>query len=309
MSRRQDWVWSEHQLAKLQKTQAIIAELDEYKPLTVRAVYYQFVAKGLIENTHSQFTMISSLLKWARIDGFIPWADIEDRHRIFHDFSGWGDVDGFVDAHINNFLSRYRRNLQRGQERYLEIWVEKDALSPIFEKVAEPFRIPLVIDRGSLSVSFLNNYRRRVNAVGADSPVILYFGDFDPSGVAIPRDMAVTLVDELNVERLEIDRVALNQEDIAKYRLPHDEKAVKAKDCRSSAFLEEYGAVAVELDALPPAILKAKVQAAIGKYLDVATFEAERKIEAVELAKANRMRKAAVTAFKKIRTVEEKGTN
>ncbi|NOG42921.1 MAG: hypothetical protein HND38_15685 [Planctomycetes bacterium] len=76
---RREWKWTEKQFDKLNKAIQILDELADYKPLTLRQIYYQFVSKGYIENKVSEYTMLSQCLKWARINGYISWDDMEDR--------------------------------------------------------------------------------------------------------------------------------------------------------------------------------------------------------------------------------------
>ena len=104
MSRR-EWKWTQHQLDKLGKVADILNELEKYKPLTLRQVYYQMVAKEYIENKKSQYGMLSGLLKHARIDGYISWKDIEDRVRVFHDLRGFTNKELFVDQELDYFLN------------------------------------------------------------------------------------------------------------------------------------------------------------------------------------------------------------
>lgn len=85
---------------------------------------------------------------------------------------------------------------------------------------------------------------------------MLYFGDFDPSGIEILDAIKTTVRDELNVWGVEFKRVALLREDISRYSLPHDLHALKKSDTRARKHLENYGELAVELDALRPDILK-----------------------------------------------------
>jgi hypothetical protein len=98
------WKWTDYQIIKLKWVLEILEELSAYKPLTLRQVYYQLVGKGLIENKVSQYNMLSALLKWARIDGYISWNDIEDRVRAYHDLSGWHNSDNFIEASLRSFL-------------------------------------------------------------------------------------------------------------------------------------------------------------------------------------------------------------
>ena len=88
--------WTAHNVDKLNKVHEVLEEFAAYKPLTLRQVYYQLVGKGYIENTKSQYGMLSNLLKWARIDGHVSWSDIEDRVRAFHNAEGWTDKARFL---------------------------------------------------------------------------------------------------------------------------------------------------------------------------------------------------------------------
>lgn len=284
---RRVWSWNEHQLDKLNKVQEILKELQAYKPLTLRQVYYQLVGKGYIENNSSQYIMLSALLKWARIEGKIPWRDIEDRVRAYHDLTGWESSGDFLSASLEGFLTGYKRDLLQCQDVYIELWIEKDALSSIFTRVARPYTVPVVVCRGFSSISFLNDYRRRLRSIGKRTPVLLYFGDFDPSGMEMFRAMETTLRDELNVTGIDFKRVALLKEDIARYRLPHSPEALKKTDTRTIKHVSEFGELAVELDALSPAVLEGKIREAIEGELDMNMFRGEEANEAEELDKLN----------------------
>ena len=131
MSRRA-FNWSKLQLDKLNRVIEIIKELQEYRPLTLRQIYYQMVGKGYIENNVSQYTMLSMLLKNARLKGYINWDDVEDRGRIYHNLTGYRDKNIFITTELENFLTGYRRDLMQTQNKYIEVWIEKDALSSIF---------------------------------------------------------------------------------------------------------------------------------------------------------------------------------
>jgi hypothetical protein len=285
MSKRRAWKWTEHQLDKLNKVLDILEELKDYKPLTLRQVYYQLVGKGYIENNLSQYGMLSNLLKYARIEGRIAWEDIEDRVRTYHDLTGWETSEDYIKASLKQFLNNYQRDLLQSQDVYLEIWIEKDALSSIFTRVARPYTIPVVVCRGFSSVSFLNDYKTRLTYYPGRSPILLYFGDFDPSGVEMLKAMVTTLEDELKVTGIAFKRVALLKEDIVKYRLPHSPEALKHTDTRAERYVAEYGELAVELDALSPMDLEAKIREAIEQELDMELYDEEVGNESQELDK------------------------
>jgi len=272
---RRKWKWTDYQIIKLKWVLEILEELSAYKPLTLRQVYYQLVGKGLIENKVSQYNMLSALLKWARIDGYISWNDIEDRVRAYHDLSGWYNSDKFIEASLRSFLKGYRRDLLQSQKKYLEIWIEKDALSTIFTRVAGDYTVPVVVCRGFSSVSFLNEFKGRLKRLKQKEPLMLYFGDFDPSGVEMLEAMKITLKDELGVNGIRFKRIALLKNDIIKYRLPHNPDALKKTDTRAKKHIEAYGELAVELDALRPDILEGKIKEALEKEITMNMFNKE----------------------------------
>lgn len=288
---RRVFTWTGKQLDKLNKVTEILTELSDYKPLTLRQIYYQLVGKGYIENKVSQYTMLSNLLKWARIDGYIAWEDIEDRVRAFHDLTGWENSENFIQAHLRNFLRGYTRNLLQTQDKYIEIWIEKDALSSIFTRVAEPYTVPVVVCRGFSSVSFLNDFRVRLNNYEDRISLMLYFGDLDPSGVEMLTAMKTTLMEELGVNEIEFKRVALLKDDIYTYHLPHNPDALKRTDTRAKKHLETYGNLAVELDALRPDILERKIKDAIEAEIDIEAFKNEVEKHNEELDKLNNLQK------------------
>lgn len=290
MNNRRIFTWTELQIDKLNKVLETLQELEEFKPLTLRQIYYQLVGKGYIENNVSQYGMLSKLIKQARIDGYISWEDVEDRVRAYHDLTGWSGSDRFIKASVESFLRDYQRDLLQSQDIYPEIWIEKDALSSIFTRVASPYTIPVVVCRGFSSVSFLNDYRRRLSYYPGRKPILLYFGDFDPSGVEMLKAMEITLKDELGVVGVEFKRVALLKEDIYRYSLPHSPEALKKTDSRAKKHIAEFGELAVELDALPPNILQSKIKEAVELELDMSRFTEEREKEALEFDKLNKVK-------------------
>ena len=245
---RREFKWTEHQLDKLNKVRIILDELNEYKPLTLRQIYYQLVGKGYIKNCVSEYNMLSGLLKWGRIYGYIDWNDIEDRVRVYNNLTGWSNVDNFIQNDISSFLKGYKRNLVGTQNRYIEIWIEKDTFSTIFKKVCNRYTISVVVCKGFSSISFLNDYKERLKYYEGFEPVILYFGDFDPSGVEMLESMKTTFKDELGIENITFRRVGLLKDDIDRYNLPNSPDTLKKKDTRTKKHILNYGDLRFGLD-------------------------------------------------------------
>lgn len=277
---RRQFSWTPLQEGRLEQVLEILRELEDYKPLTLRQVYYQLVGKGLIENVRSQYIALSRVLKQARIDGFIPWSDIEDRVRAIHKVYGFEDKADYIDYSQRTFLEYYNRSILQDQPVYMEIWIEKDALSSIFTRVAEKYHVPVVVCRGFSSVSFLNDFKERLEQAGdGKRHTMLYFGDFDPSGMEMLESMQITLEDEMGVPGVEFKRIALSKVDISRYKLPHNPDALKHSDTRAVKHILAHGELAVELDALRPDVLSEKIKEAIESELDMDKYRAQRVIE------------------------------
>lgn len=278
--------WSKTSEAYLQKVCRVLEELRDYWPLTLRQVYYQLVAAGFIPNSRREYQKLSRVLAKARLDNLVSWESIEDRARSMIHSAGWKDKQEFIEDQLNEVLSGYRRDLLQTQSCALEVWVEKDALSRICHKVAFPYCIPVIVARGFSSVSYLNECRNRVehNVQSGKQTQILYFGDLDPSGWAMLPAMLETLQDEMRLgDLVEGCRCALTIEQVKKYHLPCNPDALKPTDSRAKKYMEKFGDVAVELDALPPSTLESLVKESIEVNLDLSKIKNERELEKIDL--------------------------
>ena len=286
-------------LNKLKKVSEVLGELENYKPLTLRQIYYQLVGKEFIENKVSEYIMLSKLIKYARIEGYVGWEDIEDRVRVYHDLTGWFDSDRFVYASLHSFLKNYQRDLMQTQDKYLEIWIEKDALSSLFTKVAKSYTIPVVVCRGFSSISFLHDFKTRLKYQTEKEVIMLYFGDFDPSGIEMLESMKITLLEEMKIESIEFKRIALLENDIEKYKLPHNPNALKRTDTRANKHLERYGELAVELDALRPDILELRIKESIESEINIDNFNNEIEKQKDDLYKLKQLKKKIMNYWNK----------
>lgn len=245
---------------------AILSEAEE--PMTLRQLYYRFVANDLIKNKESQYNYLGEAIKEARIEGAIPWEWIEDRTR-------GTDAGDHADIEPKNlFYERlkklkstpddYSRPRWEGQERYVEVWVEKEALAGVFASVASELKVVSFPNRGYTSVTMLKEAAERLDDAESD-PIILYFGDFDPSGQDIERNIREKLNETFGVD-VEVERVALTREQIDKHQLPP--QFAKKSDSRYEDFVREHGDMAVELDALDPSLLRDLIRESVEELFD-----------------------------------------
>ena len=254
-------------MAKHKRTEMIlenaISVLADCHPMTVRQVYYQLVSRQVIDNTRSQYQMVSKLLVKARQEEFIPWNWIEDRLRKPRGVPMWDDLNSFAES----VLYSYRRDIWAEQPTYFEFWLEKDALSGIFEDVLGEYGITLNVGRGYDGWSSIRNAAARFG--DGDGVTVLYYGDFDPSG----EDMVRSLRERLAFFGCEpeIVKCALTKDDVIRYNLPPD--YTKKTDTRTAAFVDKYGDMAVELDALPADVLETSIRKNVERYLDMDALE------------------------------------
>jgi hypothetical protein len=246
--------------------------------LTLRQIYYQLVSSGRIDNNKSEYNMLSKLVKWMRIDERLPWNVLEDRSRRMSGKRGFSSVENFLNQEMNNFLQGYTKCLVQGQDKHIEVWVEKDALMGVFEKTVWPYCIRAVVCKGYQSVTFIADFYKRAEQaiMKGQQPVVLYFGDLDPSGVQMLEATIETLEEELDLYGVEFKRIALNPEQIRLYNLPSNPEAAKVTDPRYSKYVSKYGSVAVELDAVHPAKLKKMIKTAVESELDMSLFCAQK---------------------------------
>ncbi len=134
--------------AMIDHANSIIAEYQARGfTLTLRQLYYQFVARSLIDNKQSEYKRLGDVIKNGRRAGLIDWEAIEDRTRNMRDHPSWDSPAGLVAA----AAEQYREDLWLGQDFRLEVWIEKDALLGVIERVCDDYRVPYFACRGNNS--------------------------------------------------------------------------------------------------------------------------------------------------------------
>lgn len=302
---RRNWIWTTKNEARAETVLSVTDELRTYWPLTLRQIYYRLLAQGhfqipdwqtrktgMIQPLANSYNALSTLIKWMRIDDKLPWKALEDRTRSISDKRGYSDIEEFVDTEMDWFLNGYTRCLIQGQEVHVEVWFEKEGLSKIFHDTIHPYCIRGVVCRGYQSVTFIADfYKRAVNAMNnGQKPIVLYFGDLDPSGVQMLEATQETLEDELGLLGVEFHRVALNPDQVEEYDLPRDPTSAKKTDTRYKKYAERYGDLAVEIDALHPERLKQIIKHSIESVVDMDLFEQQEEVEEMDQDKLESLR-------------------
>jgi hypothetical protein len=249
-------------LELIEQANAIIAEYEAQGfSLTLRQIYYQFVSRDLLKNTQREYNRLGCILNDARLAGLVDWLAIEDRTRYLRDLSHWTDPADIVESAAASFrLARWDT-----QPVAVEVWIEKDALVGVIELVCKELDVPFFSCRGYTSQSEMwvgaQRMLRRCRRLGQKT-LMLHFGDHDPSGIDMSRDIGdrITLFmdHEGEADNFEIKRIALNMNQIEQYKPPPN--PAKLTDSRAQGYVAEYGDESWELDALEPRVIAALIR-------------------------------------------------
>jgi hypothetical protein len=269
----QEIAFSEKSLQVIAQANTIIATYAAQGfDLTLRQLYYQFVARDLIANRQSEYKRLGSIINDGRLAGLIDWSTIVDRTRNLVAVPHWADPSGIMAAAAESF----RVDKWENQTFRPEVWIEKDALVGVIEGVCSEWDVPFFSCRGYTSQSEmwagamrLRNYQRK-----NQKPYIIHLGDHDPSGKDMSRDIRERMrffgVD------LKFQRIALNMDQVEQYNPPPN--PAKITDSRAEGYIAEFGYESWELDALEPTVLAALIRDAIDEVRDEAIWaeDAER---------------------------------
>lgn len=299
----------------------IIADyLSQGLRLTLRQLYYQLVTKNVIPNVEKSYKKLSGLVSDARLSGLMDWDAIEDRVRRPRSNSEWDDIVDLVDS----ALASYRLPRWEGQEHYVELWVEKDALAGVLAPMASRYHVTMMVNRGYSSQSAMyeaadrfiracypgmsiedvegpsENPRDFESDEGAyipgdmaKQPILLYLGDHDPSGEDMVRDIQSRL-EMFGLKDMQVIKIALTMDQVKKFNPPPN--PAKRTDPRAHDYMAKHGAVSWEVDALPPNVLTKIIQVSIEEFVDLDMMQ---KIKDQEEVDKGRLRKAAEKLVRK----------
>lgn len=285
-----DFAFRPETLDLIEKCDSIIEEYQAQGfQLTLRQVYYKLVARDLFpddrrwrwtgfkwvrdphgtKNAEPNYKWLGGIVNDARLAGRLDWEAIEDRTRSLESLPEWDHPRDIVASAAQQF----HVDLWQGQDKRVEVWIEKDALVGIIEPICRELDVDFFSCRGYTSQSEM--WRAAQRLLGYinknQQPVILHFGDHDPSG----RDMSRDIEDRLEMfiqdeaggpDCFELHRIALNMDQVRRYHPPPN--PAKLTDSRCAAYVREFGDESWELDALEPvvitALIRSNVEAALG---------------------------------------------
>lgn len=240
--------------------------------LTIRGLHYQLVGIGMT-NTMQHYKRVVEAMIQARWAGQIDFEAFSDHDRDVLGFTASAETileDEIEDgkSQVSAWMRSYSKNRWENQPFAPEVWIEKKALQGVFQKPCRNFDVALAPCKGYPSLTFLNEARARFEQTKRKGqiPIILYFGDYDPSGEDIPRSI------EENFTRfgcpVEVKRIALMEEQVLAWNLPP--APAKIGDSRTANW---GGLGQVELDAVEPEKLQKLCTNAVSSYFDYELHE------------------------------------
>jgi hypothetical protein len=272
--------------------------------LTLRQLYYQFVARGHLPNKQQSYKRLGHIVNEARLAGLMDWRYIVDRTRNLQGTSHWETPADVIEAAARS----YRIDKWQDQPVRVEVWVEKEALAGIVKRAADLNDVDWFSCRGYVSQSELRSAALRMYGYVQESQRvhILHLGDHDPSGIDMTRDIRERLENfvytdyardfapdllgdedeakdletlaeyvrtdfDLDAAPITVDRIALNMDQIRRYGPPPN--PAKITDSRAKGYIREHGRESWELDALDPQTLAALIAGSIEAVIDPVRYD------------------------------------
>src|SRR5262249_17894436 len=180
-------------------------------------VFYQLVSQGVIAKTEAEYkATVVRLLAVMRREGEVPFGWIADNTRWMRK----PRTHSSLEEALRRTAETYRRAVWDDQPAYVEVWLEKDGLAGVLYQVTEEWDVPLMVTRGYPSLSYLYEAAEAIQASGKPAH-LYYFGDYDPSGLDIPRTVEAGIRECAPDAEADFQLAAVTGGPIRDVNLPH----------------------------------------------------------------------------------------
>jgi hypothetical protein len=257
--------------------QAILAEYQDYLPLTMRQVFYRAVGKYGYDKTEQAYKRLLYSSSKARRGGLLNFDHVRDDGVTIQEPGGFEGLAAFEGA-IKAAGAGYSRQRQSGQSRRIVLLCEAAGMVPQMARGVE------VRSSGGYD-SLTAKYELASHIIRFDCPaILLHLGDLDPSGEDIfcnLREDVGAFVSQMSTvdvsgATVEAHRVAVTRAQADAMQLPT--APAKTTDSRSKNFEGET----VQCEAIPPDVLNQLARDAILAHVDMAAFEQNLATEKLE---------------------------
>jgi hypothetical protein len=164
---------------------AMYAAAKKTQPITGRGIGYQlFTAKLIPSMGTNEMQRVYRLIKIAREEGKIPWEWIVDETREEERVGTWDDP-----AQYARCVTRgYRRDFWNQQPHRVLVASEKGTVRGVLAPVLDEFAVGFRVMHGFTSATSAHDLAEDDDGRPL---IILYVGDFDPSGLFMSEELSV----------------------------------------------------------------------------------------------------------------------
>ena len=175
---------------------------------------------------------------------------------------------------------------------------EKSTVAGILRPVLDAYGAPFLPVHGFNSATKTHELAQDITH-DTRRTVILYVGDYDPSGLYMSEiDLPGRLTEYGAGDDYTIDRIALTAGDVGNGTLPSFQAKTQSQDPRYRWFTKNFGRRAWELDAMNPNDLRDRIREKIEGHIDPDEWQQHKKIEAIERETTRRIAKKMSQACK-----------
>jgi len=258
----------------------LIAEMYDIakatQPITGRGIGYKLFTRKLIASmSTNEMQKVYRLLRIARENGHIPWDWIVDETRELERVSTWSNPDQYA----RTVARSYRRDFWDQQPCRVEVWSEKGTIRGVLKPVLDQYATGFRVMHGFTSATAVNEVASDVGD-GRDL-VVLYVGDFDPSGMFMSECDLPKRLEEYGGDHVKFTRIALTADQTE--GLPSFAASDKRKDPRHKWFIEHHGTRCWEIDAMDPRDLRECTEQAIKELIEPVAWARCEAVNAAEL--------------------------
>jgi hypothetical protein len=244
---------------------AMYEAAEAAQPITGRGIGYKlFVVKLTASMSRNEMQRVYRLLLQAREEGTIPWEWIVDETRAIERVATWSDPAEYARCVARS----YRRDFWDQQPYRVQVWSEKGTVRGLLAPVLDELAVGFYPVHGY-------NSGTNMHVVAEDDDgrplIILYVGDFDPSGMHMSEVDIPKRFSKYGGDHVKIKRIALTRRQVR--RLPSFPASDKKKDPRYPWFVANYGDRCWELDAMDPNDLRNLVEKEIRKLIEPVAWE------------------------------------
>lgn len=255
---KEEWIHNGHRSDKREAVKVALPDIVKaHAPINVRGCLYKLIDAGVLTDK-DDVNLVSNVLVELREQGIVDPDDIVDIRGTIQRPAGYSGLP----QGLRSF--NYRRDPWIGLGTRVVVGIEKAGLGDVVWPVCQEFHVPLIVPGGYGSYTLCYDTAKHIEEHDGET-IVLYWGDFDPSGLCIDEAFQRRLRELAPRSFFTFERVGLWKPDITTHKVRTH--AVNRNDRQSPKFIGKHGDQAADLDALDPRTLRSWVEAKIREHI------------------------------------------